>query len=251
MPQWPRAHRSDAMDSAYLAAHVEEDREHWWFRGRLAVLLAVLRARLPRRRLTLVELGCGTGNVLATLGEFGEAVGVERDDRLRAVALAAGLEVRRGALPDDVPIDPGTADVVLLLDVLEHLEDEAASLAAARTLLAPGGLLVLTVPAYAWLWSAHGVHLGHRRRYTRSGLGRVVAEARFVVERVTYFNTLLFPVVAGVRMANRALRRAGHDLSRPPVRCNRALTRIFAAERHLLARTDLPVGSSLLLIARA
>ena len=84
------------MDQAYVGAHIEEDREHWWFRGRLAVLLAALRASLPRRRLRLLELGSGTGNVLRALGEFGEAIGMEPDARLVAVALANGLDVRRG-----------------------------------------------------------------------------------------------------------------------------------------------------------
>jgi len=115
------------MDPAYVAVHMEEDRLHWWFRGRLAILLAALRRALPRRRVRLLELGCGSGNVLGALGEFGEAVGMEVHPELAAAARAAGLDVRAGALPDDLVVPPGWADVVLLLDVIEHLEDDAAA----------------------------------------------------------------------------------------------------------------------------
>lgn len=238
------------MDPAYTAVHIEEDRQHWWFRGRLAVIRTVLRQALPPRPVRLLEVGCGTGNVLAALGEFGEAVGVEAHPDLRAVAIAAGLDVRPGTLPDDLPIEPGWADVVLLLDVLEHLDDDAAALAAARVLLRAGGLLVATVPAYGWLWSAHDVALGHRRRYTARRLSRVVTGAGFGVARVTYFSTLLFPAMAAVRLAKRLAGDVAHDLHRPPATVNRILETVFAFERHLLGAVDLPFGSSVLLIAR-
>src|SRR5215510_2034690 len=112
------------MDATYLTRHLEQDREHWWFRGRLAVLCAVLRRLLRGDGHRLLELGCGSGNVLEALAEFGEAVGMEPDEQMIAVALRAGLDVRRGALPRDLVVPEGWADVVLLLDVLEHLDDE-------------------------------------------------------------------------------------------------------------------------------
>src|SRR5262249_31659606 len=155
-PASARRFNADVMDHAYVAAHIEEDRQHWWFRGRLRVLRATLGATLPRRSLKLLELGCGTGNVLRALRDFGEAVGMEAD----------GLDVRRGTIPDDLVVPEGWADVVLLLDVLEHLDDEGGALATARRALAAGGTLVVTVPAFDWLWSAHDRALGHRRRYT-------------------------------------------------------------------------------------
>ena len=239
------------MDPAYVATHVEEDRRHWWFRGRLAVLLATLRRELPGRPLKLLELGCGTGNVLGALGEFGEAVGMEAHPGLLAAARAAGLDVRPGQLPGDLPVPAGWADVVLLLDVLEHLEDPAAALATARRALAPGGALVVTVPAYQWLWTGHDVALGHRRRYTARALRRLVAGAGFRVRRVTYFNTLLFPVIAVARAWKRLAGDARHDLRRLPEPWSRWLERVFALERYLVPRVSLPFGSSLLLLARA
>lgn len=238
------------MDAAYLATHVEEDRRHWWFRGRLAVLRACVERVAPDRRVRLLELGCGTGNVLAALGEFGEAVGMETHPALIAAGRGRGLDIRRGALPDDLVVPPGWADVVLLLDVLEHLDAAAAALATARLALSDGGALVVTVPAYAWLWSGHDVALGHRRRYTASRLRALVTRAGFSVTHVSYFNTLLFPVVALARLWKRVRGDARHDLVRPGDRLNRLLERIFALERHLAPRWRLPFGASLLLVAR-
>jgi len=158
--------------------------------------------------------------------------------------------VRPGRLPADLPVPDGWADVVLLLDVLEHLDDDAAALATARRALAPGGLLVVTVPAYRWLWSDHDVALGHRRRYAAGELVGRVRGAGLSVERVSYFNMLLFPAVATVRVWKRLVGDRTHDLHRPSDRWNRRLGRVFALERPLLPRVPLPFGSSLLLLAR-
>ena len=239
------------MDPAYVLTHVEEDRRHWWFRGRLAVLLATLRHALPPRPLRLLELGCGTGNVLGALGEFGQAIGIESRQELCGVAQAAGLDVRAGSLPDDVPVERGWADVVLLRDVLAHLDDERSALTTARAALAPGGLLMITVPAYSWLWSAHDVALGHRRRYTAARLRRVLECASFEVVRVSYFGTVLLPALVAVRVTKRLLGDQRHDLRRPPPLLNDALERVFAFERHLVPRFALPFGSSILALARA
>lgn len=238
------------MDPAYVATHMEEDRLHWWFRGRLAVITAALERALPRRPARLLELGCGTGNVLGALGRFGEAVGMEPHPELAAAARAAGLDVREGRLPGDLVVEPGWADAVLLLDVLEHLDDEAGALETGRRALAAGGLLLATVPAYPWLWSGHDVALGHRRRYTASRLRAVVARAGFEVLRVSYFNTLLLPVIVLARVWKRLVGDATHDLRRPAPALNRWLERVFALERHVVPRCALPFGASLLLVAR-
>jgi SAM-dependent methyltransferase len=238
------------MDPAYVAVHMEEDRSHWWFRGRLAVIRATLRRVLPKRRVRLLELGCGSGNVLAALAEFGEAVGMDAHEGLAAAARAAGLDVRVGRLPDDLGVAPDWADVVLLLDVIEHVDDDVATLCAARAGVGEGGLLVVTVPAYQWLWSGHDEVLGHRRRYTAAGLRAAVERAGFEVLRVSYFNTLLFPLLAAIRGWKRLRGDRGHDLRRPAAPLNRLLERVFALERHLVPRVALPFGASLLLIGR-
>jgi len=238
------------VDPAYVAVHAEQDRRHWWFRGRLAVLLAVVRGLVPARGARILELGCGSGNVLEALAALGEVVGMERDPVLLAAARAAGLDVREGALPDDLVVEPGWADLTLLLDVLEHLDDDVAALRTARRSLRGGGRLVVTVPAYAWLWSGHDAVLGHRRRYTARRLRAVVEAAGLAVERCGYFNTLLFPALAAARMARRLTGDRGHDLVRLPEPLNALLAACFALERALVRRRGLPFGGSVLLVAR-
>ncbi|MBI3635025.1 MAG: class I SAM-dependent methyltransferase [Candidatus Rokubacteria bacterium] len=239
------------MKPQYLAVHLEEDRRHWYFRGRLAVLLATLQAWLPPPPLRILELGCGSGNVLGALRSFGDVVGLEADPQLRAAGRAEGLDVRAGALPNDTGVPPGWADVVLLLDVIEHLDDDAAAITAARSALRPGGTLVVTVPAHPWLWSAHDLHLGHRRRYTAGALRRVVEGGGFGVRHLSHFNTVLFPAVALVRLAKRFRGDERHDLHTPRPAVNRLLERVFAFERHVVPRYALPFGVSLLAIARS
>jgi SAM-dependent methyltransferase len=238
------------MDPAYAAVHAEEDRAHWWFLGRRAVILAEMARRLPAGRARIAELGCGSGGMLEALSRFGTAVGVETDAALRARAQERGLDVRAGTLPDAIPLHPGRWDAVCLFDVLEHVDDEAGALAACRRLLVPGGRLFVTVPAYAWLWSRHDELLGHRRRYTVRALRQVAERAGFAVERLTYFNTILAPPIMAVRIVRAALRRPGHDLDRPAPWLNRALAACFSAEVRLLRWTSPPFGISILLVAR-
>jgi SAM-dependent methyltransferase len=239
------------MDPLYAAVHAEEDRAHWWFQGRRAIILSEMARYLPGGGHPVAELGCGSGGMLESLRGFGPAVGLETDRALREHARARGLDVRAGSLPDDVPLEPGRWDAVCLFDVLEHLDDEAGALAACRRLLAREGRLVVTVPAYAWLWSRHDELLGHRRRYTAGSLRAVVRAAGFAIDRLTYFNTLLAPPIIAVRLARTALRRSGHDLGRPAPFVNRLLARGFGAEARLLRLVSLPFGISVLLIAHA
>lgn len=239
------------MERAYTAVHIEEDRRHWYFRGRSAVLSAVFERVLPAPPSRVVELGCGTGNVLQTLGRFGAVIGIEHDDELRAVARANGLDVRSGTLPDAIPLPDDCADAVLLLDVIEHLDDDVAALRTARRLARPHGVVVVTAPAYPWLWSSHDRALGHRRRYTAATLARALGDAGLRATHVGYFNTVLFPAIAAVRIAKRAAGRRTHDLGHPPEVVNRMLASLFALERHLVVRPGLPFGCSVLAVARA
>jgi SAM-dependent methyltransferase len=240
------------VDPAYVTRHIEEDRKHWWFQGRLAVLRACLQELTLPCPARILDLGCGTGNVLAGLRDLGETIGMEMNESLRAVAQAAGLDVRQGALPDDDVVAPGWADVALLLDVIEHVDDDGPALKAAHRALHPGGWVVVTVPAFPWLWSAHDVVLGHRRRYTAPQLRGAAERAGFRVIHLSYFNTILFPVVLLARIAKRLGGGGGdgHDLRRPPSPINRLLTVTFALERFVVPRRRLPFGSSLVLIAR-
>ncbi len=238
------------MDVAYIATHAREDQRHWWFVGRRAVILSVARELFGRGGLRLSEIGCGTGSLLGALSEFGEVTGVEGSPDFLRVARRCGRPVLSGTLPDAIPLPSGSLDGVLLLDVLEHIDDDQAALRAVLRLLVPGGLLLCTVPAYQALWSSHDVVLGHRRRYTRATLRRALGGAGFRVTRLTYFNTLLAPPVAAARLFGRRRRALRHDLVSPPRWLNSLLARLFALEAPLLRRVNFPFGISVLAIAQ-
>lgn len=238
------------MDVQYVAAHTSEDSHHWWFAGRRAVILSVVRELFGRGGSRLAEIGCGTGSLLDVLSEFGDVTGVEPSAEFFRVARSHNRPVVYGALPNAIPLPPGSLDGVLLLDVLEHIDDDREALAAVRRLLRPGGVLLCTVPAYKALWSRHDVVLGHRRRYTAKALRRLLDGAGFRVTRLTYFNTLLALPVVAVRFFGGWRSSHGHDLIAPPEWLNTLLARVFALEASLLRHFNFPFGISVLAVAQ-
>lgn len=198
----------------------------------------------------MLEVGCGTGANLAMLKQFGKLDAVELDDAARAIASARGdVAVRPGALPAELPAECGDYDMIVLLDVLEHIEADEAALTELRRRLRPGGKLVITVPAYPWLWSRHDETHHHHRRYTAALLGDRLVAAGFRIDTMSYFNTLLFPLIAGVRLLHRLMGVEAADDAMPAPWLNRALKRIFGSERHAIGRLPMPFGVSLAAVA--
>jgi len=235
---------------AYLEMAATEER-HWWFTARRAILSSLLeQLRLPPHP-AILELGCGTGGNLGMLSRFGTVSAMEMDDVARGIAQSRNgrrADIRAGSCPADIPFAGQQFDLVCLFDVLEHIEQDQQTLAAIRSLLAPTGHAVVTVPAYQWLWSRHDEVLHHKRRYTASQLRTKAAQAGFRIERLSYFNTLLFPLAAALRLKERLLGSAPAGTALPPALVNTAFRSIFGAERHLLRGVDLPFGVSLVAV---
>ena len=186
------------------------------------------------------------------LSEFGRLDAFELDDEARDIARhKLSIDVKSGMLPDGIPFKPGCYDVVVAFDVIEHVEHDVESLAKLREQLAPGGRLMMTVPALPWLWSQHDVTHHHFRRYTRSQLDATLRSAGLEPVRISYFNTLLFPLIAGLRLTRKLLRLpSGADDAMPSDAANSVLKSIFGFERNLVGRLNMPFGVSLFAVAR-
>jgi SAM-dependent methyltransferase len=238
------------MERAVFDRMAEQDQRHWWYVARRRILadLIARKIQLPKDA-RILEVGCGTGHNFEMLGRFGRVDGLEIDDEARGLASRRlGREVASAPLPELTGIDDRSYHLIALLDVLEHVEDDLAALTSIATKLAPGGRIILTVPAYQWMWSAHDEVHHHKRRYSKSGLRQVIAAGGLKPELISHFNSLLFPVAAAARIAGRVGGKTSSDDQMPSRPVNSLLTGIFGLERHLVGRLPLPAGVSLVAI---
>ena len=185
------------------------------------------------------------------LGQFGSVEASELDDHARALATRRlGRAVEQAALPDLGMFPADRYDLVALLDVLEHVVDDKGSLAAIMIRLKPGGALLLTVPANPWMWSAHDVAHHHHRRYRKSEIATLARDAGYDIALLSPFNSLLFPLIAGVRLLNKLRGHDSADDALPSRPVNGALDKLFGLEAGLIGRLPLPFGVSLVAVLR-
>ena len=239
---------------AYLDMAETEDR-HWWFAGRRCVMASLIaKFDLPAEA-KILEIGSGTGGNLRMLAAFGRVSALEMDAIARAISAkktGGRFDIRAGSCPADIPFSGEKFNLICLFDVLEHIEQDVATLVAVKKLLADGGRVLVTVPAYRWLWSTHDEFLHHKRRYSALELREKVATAGLRVEKISYFNTLLFPLAVAARLKDRWLgSSSASGAGLPPRPLNWLLRQVFSTERFLLGNLNLPFGVSLLAILRA
>jgi SAM-dependent methyltransferase len=239
------------VDPLVLRQHLDLEERHWWFVARRKIVLDILDGHLPRGGdLEVLDAGCGGGATLESLRRYGYPQGMEPSEEAVAYNRQKGREVVRGYI-EDMPFDDGSFDLVLALDVIEHVPEDLAALAELDRVLKPGGFLLVTVPALRLLWGPHDVANGHHRRYTLGGLRGRVEASGFEVVRATYFNTLLFPAILAARLLGRLRGKvAASDIGEVPRPLNAALEAVFSLEAPLLRRGSLPVGVSALCLAR-
>ncbi len=239
------------MREAQYALHAAIEDRHWWFAGRRAIVKRLLERVVPTskdssvpqaERATVIDVGCGTGANIAAFADDFRCVGIDSSER--------AIELARSRFPQiefacEVELAPRAelfrgASAVLLMDVLEHVEDDFEFLSRVLALLEPGAHVLITVPAEAALWSQHDESFGHWRRYDFERL-RATWRGLPVDERlVSAFNARLYPIIKSVRRLTRRRARsagdAGTDFSLPPAFANRLLERVFAGESAALDR---------------
>lgn len=240
------------MDRATYDRMRELQDTHWWFKGRRRILSGLIGDLALPQPAQVLEVGCGPGGNLGMLKRFGEVTALEPDEASRLYARERmGVRVEGGFLPHDLPFEPAAFDLVCAFDVIEHVEEDAASVASLSRLLKPGGYFAATVPGQPWMWSRHDELHHHKRRYRMGDYRGLFEAADLKVVKASYFNTLLFPLIAGIRAAKMATgSTAADDDALPSPALNAALAALFGAELHWLKRAPLPIGVSIVLIAR-
>jgi ubiquinone/menaquinone biosynthesis C-methylase UbiE len=242
---------------------LEED-GHAWFAGRTRAILKYLDEELGLPPMgetrAVLDLGIGAGNMAHHLAHYGRVYGADNNPRPLAVAERRGLTVLQSS-GECLPFGNAIFDLVALLDTVEHIPDELGVFDECRRVLKPGGKLLVTVPAFMWLWSYNDEINAHQRRYTVVELQQKLEISRLRVRRISYNNFFLFPLIAGLRL----LRPHQPQLASPhlsneaevyqvemepiPEPANTVLHTIGWLEAELLARTRLPFGTSIICVA--
>jgi len=231
----------------------ELDATHWWYRARRDILARLIQRSVPLpAEARILEVGCGTGHNLPMLQRFGRVDATEIDGFARVIASKRlGHAVVDAALPELKGVPDRSYDLVAILDVLEHVDQDRAALVSIARKLRPGGHILLTVPAHPWMWSSHDVANHHKRRYTKKTLKAVIADAGLKLHELTYFNSVLFPVAAMARVASRLAGKEGSGDAMPPKAVNTLFETLFGLERYAIGRLPFPPGVSLAAIASA
>ena len=252
--------REIGLERSYYREYFFFEQDNWWFLSRRRILFALLRQHLRGRNdLRILDAGCGTGINLDYLAEFGQVSGTDfADEAIEFCRERGHHDVRQADLrrPDGWPSDD--YDLVTALDVIEHVDDDAAAVRELVRITRPGGMLMVTVPAFQGLWSEHDEINHHHRRYRGSEVRALLEGAGCELVRATYLNTFLFPLAWGVRTWQQARRQLFGPPAHPPRTdfvdyhpvVNALLTAVFTAETPLVTTTGLPFGLSYLALVR-
>jgi 2-polyprenyl-3-methyl-5-hydroxy-6-metoxy-1,4-benzoquinol methylase len=230
----------------------ENEVAHWWYRVRRNIVKSILASQAKHREgtgLRILEVGCGTGQLMKEMQPYGAVFGMDISQRAVSYCKARGLAPLI-ATADRLPYGNDAFDTVIALDVLEHLQDDAAGATEIARILSANGMAIIAVPAFMFLWGITDEVSHHYRRYTRGQVVALIEGAGLRVRRATYFNTFLFPAIAAVRLAVRLCRipmqsegRIGSNV------INEVLYGIFSLESRLLRYMQFPFGVSVLVIA--
>lgn len=245
------------MDRETYEIEAKVEQSHWWFRVRrklLGRLVSALAPALPERA-TILDVGCGTGANMDVLSAPGRViVGVDRSPVPLQLQHESGASERTLTQADALalPFADRSFDLVLALDMLEHLEQDLLGAAELFRVCRPRGAAVIFVPALEALWGIQDDVSHHFRRYTPSELRGVLGGAGFEIERLTFFNTILFPAIFAARLGLKVYRPktiANENQIGGPL-ANAIMERIFGLEPRIIENRDLPFGVSLACVVR-
>lgn len=224
---------------------------YWWHIGRRKILESALGRYLPRSGNKILDVGCGGGGNILFLNKFGSVVGLDPAEEALVFCKDQGFKDLKLGLAEEIPYNDESFDLVTAFDVLEHLPDDGVALKEMTRVSKK--LIMVTVPAMPFLWSAHDVYLGHRRRYRKKDLVKKFEQASLKIMEASYFITPTAPMIILRRTLERVLRRHNTPHSFDiilPGWLNGALVLFLNLEKQWLKLLPLPWGSSLYIIAQ-
>ena len=240
------------MENKIFQKMLKLESSHWWFVARRKIIQrAINNLDLPRN-IRILDAGCGNGDNLSLLSTFGDLVAFEKNEYALKTAKSKKIgEIYKAELPDKLPNTVKTNfDLIVLLDVLEHIDDDSKSLTTVRKLMNNKGIILITVPAFQWLWSEHDVIHHHKRRYSKSKLREKLDSSGFRIKYISYFNTLLFPFALVERIGQKIFSPSNPEiLELSNNKINFLLEKIFSLEAIFMNKISLPFGLSLVAIA--
>jgi SAM-dependent methyltransferase len=232
----------------------ERERTYWWHLGRLRIIQGyVQRVKNDKKELSILNIGCGTGGTIDMLENFGKTDNVDISDD--AIKFMKKHGYKRITKVDSVklPFKAKTYDMVGAFDVLEHIDEHIDALKEWKRVIKDDGAIIITVPAYQWLWSDHDVSLHHKRRYTKKGLAKAAREAGLKPEKRSYAIVFSLPLVTGFRVLNKVLgRKADSETSYVDVPdwVNSLFSKLLYGEAKLHKAISFPAGTSVIAVLR-
>ena len=237
-----------------LEATARAERDHFWFRGFRRFIEPLLAAAAGGRRLEMLDCGCGTGHNLTLMRRYGRAYGIDLTWSGLQYAHERGERHVARASVTHLPFPSARFDLVTSFDVLYSLPDELEQQAIVEMarVLRPGGTAIVNVAAMPILTGDHSVLSSEVRRYTRASLSQSLTAGGFAIQRITYTNFSIFPLVAAVRLKQRLRGHAesADEIAVPAAPVNAFLSGLLAMEAAALQVVNMPLGSSLLAVAQ-
>lgn len=225
------------------------ENKHWWFVARRKILTQFLTNLKLENDAKILEVGAGTGGNIDMLKQFGCVTALEGSSvALEHLKHKKDIKIIASYLTSELQSNTEKYDLIVLFDVLEHIENDDQALDILEKKLKPNGKLLITVPALKSLWSDHDVTHHHHRRYTLNELKKLISNKNLKINRGTYFNTFLFPLIFIARFSLSFFKSKKIDQVRPPNKIvNYVFTKIFSSEKYILSHFNLPIGVSILL----
>lgn len=226
---------------------------HWWYVGLRGLLDLYWQRHVKMECPCVLDVGCGTGATLDAVRDVATATGVDAAPEAIHLCRIRDLQATAVASAEGLPYPAEQFDVIISCDVLCHrsIRDKTIPVREMYRVLKPGGLLFLNLPAYQWLHSSHDVHVYTDRRFTRTESSFILNSCGFEVVESTYWNTVLFPAIAAVRLWRKAFPLPASDLDEQrPSALSPLFSACLALERTVLRRMPLPFGLSVFALAR-